>query len=308
MSGARRVLFLGSKQLGLRVLQAMQASSPGALVGVLTIDDRADRRSVHAGFVALCTSAGIPLAIAADKRHAEELIVQQQPDLCVVVGWYWLISGRTLESVPLGFVGIHNSRLPSYRGGSPLVWQMINGEPSAGYSIFQLTAGMDDGPVWAQGSVPIERTDYVADVLHKLEAASLHTFEGVYPRLLGGGDRPRAQAADGESYCAQRVEADGLIDWSRPAHEIYDFVRAQSEPYPGGFTFLGGNKLTVWRAEVFHKPVFGAAGQIARITPQGVLVACRRGTALMLLDVELGGTRGPAATLVRSVKDRLGNR
>ena len=306
MQAAHRVLFIGSKHLGLSVLRSMQRRASKHLLGALTIDDRSDRRSVHAEFVEFCAGCALPLTVVDDRRQAEQAIGLLKPDLCVVVGWYWLISERTLQSVPRGFVGIHNSRLPSYRGGAPLVWQMINGEPRAGFSIFQLTAGVDDGPLWAQGSVPIGPHDYVADVLAKLESKSLSAFDAVYPRILSGRARPRRQPTRGESHCAQRGPDDGCIDWSQPARRLYDFVRAQSEPYPGAYSFLGDDRLTIWRATVHEKPFHGSSGQIARITPTGVHVTCGQGSALTLLDVELDGRRGPATELIKSTKVRLG--
>jgi methionyl-tRNA formyltransferase len=306
MLAPKRALFIGSKSIGLQVLQAMHARSPGSLLGAITIDDRADRRSAHAGFVEFGSRMGLPLAIATERQHAEDLVCGFAPDVCVVVGWYWLISGQTLASVPHGFIGIHHSRLPSYRGGSPLVWQMINGERRAGFSVFQLGNGIDDGPVWAQGSVPIGRSETIGDVMRKVEASSLTAFKRAYTNVMTGKGRPRKQSISGLSYCAQRVEADGLVDWSQPASKIHDFVRAQSDPYPGAFTLLGGSKLTIWRAQPSRPPGFGSVGQVIRITPEGVHVACGAGTSLTLLEVEISGNRGPATSIIRSTKQRLG--
>lgn len=301
-----RVLFIGSKQLGLRILQKMFALSPETLVGVLTLDDRTDSRSVFDEFSEFCRQSELKLLMAANRKHAEQVIAQMQPDLCIVVGWYWLIGGETLASVPFGFIGIHNSTLPRFRGGSPLVWQMINGEPRAGFSLFTFTAGMDDGPIWAQGSVAIESGDHIADVLGKLEREAIAVFGSKYPCILDGSARPAAQQRGHESYCAQRFPDDGSIDWCTPAAEVYNFIRAQSEPYPGAFTYFEGKKLIVQRAIVFDRPYFGSPGQIARITTEGVHVICGGGTAITLLEVEFDGSRGKAVDFVKSIKSRMG--
>jgi methionyl-tRNA formyltransferase len=306
MIQSRRVLFIGSKQIGLAVLREMHRLAPQYLVGAITIDDRSDARSVHADLVAFCAGSRLALRIAASRTEAEAVIAELRPDLCIVVGWYWLIAHATLGLAPAGFHGIHNSSLPRYRGGSPLVWQMINGEPRAGFSIFRLTSGMDDGPIWAQGSVPIGPQDHIADVLRNLERESVSAFGRVYERLLDGRHLPEAQPVDGISFCAQRTPADGLIDWSLPAPRVFDFVRAQSEPYPGAFTFFQGDKLIIWRARVFEHPYFGAPGQIARIAAPGIHAICGGGTALTLLDVQINEVRGAASDLVRSAKFRLG--
>jgi methionyl-tRNA formyltransferase len=295
---------MGSKQIGLAVLREMHRLAPKYLVGAMTIDDRSDARSVYTDLVAFCAGCGLALKTVPNRTEAEAVIAELRPDLCIVVGWYWLISRPTLESVTAGFHGIHNSLLPRYRGGSPLVWQMINGEPRAGYSIFRLTPGMDDGPIWTQGSVPIESEDYIADVVRNLEHEAVAAFGKVYGLLLDGRRRPEAQSGR-TSFCAQRTPADGLIDWSLPAPRVFDFVRAQSEPYPGAFTHLHGSKLIIWRARVFEHPCFGTQGQVMRVAPTGVHVACGGGTALTLLDVQLDEVRGKPSDLIRTANVRL---
>lgn len=301
------VLFMGSKQLGLRILQEMHESSANSLMGVLTLDDTADSRSVYAQFNDYCCKNKIPIFTASSRKNYEQIIHELRPDLCIVVGWYWLISSELLDSTPFGFIGIHNSLLPRYRGGAPLVWQLINNESRVGFSVFSFTPGMDDGPIWAQGSVIVEGTDYVSDVLYKLERETLLVFRSVYPNILNGLAKPTAQECGSETYCAQRIPEDGMINWQLTASEIYNFIRAQSDPYPGAFTWINQKKLKVWRANVFDKPYFGSKGQVARISQEGVYVICGQNTALLLLEVEIDSVRGKANDLIRSIKIRLGN-
>jgi len=301
------VLFMGSKQLGLRILQEMHESSADILLGVLTLDDTADSRSVYAQFKDYCRQNEIPIFTASSRKDSEQVILELRPDLCIVVGWYWLISSAILDSTPCGFIGIHNSLLPQYRGGAPLVWQIINNEPRTGFSIFSFTPGMDDGQIWAQGSVIVDKSDYVSDVLCKLERETVSVFRSVYPNILNGTAKPTEQECEPETYCAQRRPEDGMINWQLTALEIYNFIRAQSEPYPGSFTWIDRKKMKVWRANIFDKPYFGSTGQVARISQEGVYVICGHGTALLLLEVEIDGVRGKAKDLIRSIKIRLGN-
>lgn len=302
----RRVLFVGSKAVGLAVLQLLHDLRPQVLAGALTLDDRTDPRSVHDRICAYCREVAIELAVAGSRKEADAHVAALRPDLCIVVGWYWLIAEPLLAAVRHGWIGVHNSMLPRYRGGSPLVWQMINGERRAGFSIFSFTPGMDDGPVWAQDSVAIEANDHVGDVLAKLEVATLDSLGRVYPAILDGTMAPAPQGSDGVSYCAQRYPEDGVIDWQQPADAVFDFIRAQSAPYPGAYTQFEGRRLTVWRARRFAAPYHGAPGRVARIDDEGVIVCCGRGSAIRLGDVECETYRGPAQGLIRSVKHRLG--
>ncbi len=306
MTIINKVLFVGSKPFGLRCLEEMHRLAPGVLVGAMTLDDRADVRSAFDQIKAFCDERGVPLIVAKNRKDSEEQIRQLAPELCLVNGWYWLVGDQTLEAVPRGFLGIHNSLLPKYRGGSPLVWTMINGEKEAGLSLFSFTRGMDEGDIWAQAAVPIEREDYISDVLCKLEEKAVEILREKYLAILDGKLVPVPQDPSGVTYCAMRSPEDGLIDWNKPAEAIYNFIRAQSEPYPGAFTFLEGKKLVIWRARPEKVTYYGTPGQVARISPDGVTVIAGDNAPLILEAVELEGVKGPAASLIKSVKARLG--
>ena len=300
-----RVLFMGSKPLGADVLREMHALSPGTLIGALTIDDRSDPRSAFDTIRDYCSESDVPCHVAANRRHAEELIREIRPDLCIVVGWYWLITEETLAEASGGFIGIHNSLLPAYRGVSPLVWSIINGEDVAGFSLFSFTVGMDEGEVWAQGSVPVGADDYVADVLGAITGEILKTFRRVYPSLLDGTAVSEPQDPGKATYCAARTASDGEIDWQQPARRIYDFIRAQSEPYPGAFTYFDGQRLTIWKARPFEPVYYGTPGQVARVDSEGVYVICGDNRALVLQEVGLAGQRSTAASVIRSIRTRF---
>jgi methionyl-tRNA formyltransferase len=272
---------------------------------VVTIDDSADGRSVFSEIERFCHARGIPVHVAASKRSVQSLIDELSPDLCVVVGWYWLFDAQTLRSVPRGVIGVHNSALPQYRGGAPLVWQMINGETRAGFSVFSLAEGIDDGAIWAQSFVPIDSADYVADVLCKLEHEVPRVFGELYPRILNGSVVPTPQSEVEVSYCAQRLPDDGRIDWRGSAETIYNFIRAQAPPYPGAFTMLGDRRLTILRAEPFDGRFFGRPGQVARVTSKGVCVCCGGNTAITVTEIACDGSLGGASTFLRSTAIRL---
>lgn len=298
---------MGSKQLGLRVLKEVHALAPDKLAGILTIDDRSDVRTKFDEFEEFSKESGLRMVVAANRKHSEQVIKDIAPDLCLVVGWYWLIGASILSSVPRGFVGIHNSILPKFRGGSPLVWAMINGDSEVGFSLFSFTPGMDDGPVWAQGRVSVDVHDDISAVLERLENKTVEVLRQAYLPLLNGQLEPFEQKHDDASYCAQRLPTDGNIDWRRSAYDVYNFIRAQSEPYPGSFTYLDAMQVKIWKAKLFDKTYFGTPGQIARISSEGVYVVCGDDRAIVLDEIEIGGNRGRAADLIKSIKGRFSN-
>jgi methionyl-tRNA formyltransferase len=300
-----RVLFLGSKRLGLRILEQMAVLRPEALVGAIVLDDREDGRSVFADFESTCESYGITMTAVSRRQEADDVIVRLAPDLCVVVGWYWLVDATMLARVPHGFVGIHNSLLPRYRGGAPLVWSLINGESEAGFSLFGLAPGIDAGPVWATGSLPVGPDEPIGSVLVRLEDLAVSTFSESYIPLLEGSLAPSVQDEARATYCCQRRPEDGQIDWSQPARAVHNFIRAQSDPYPGAFSFLDRQLLHVWSAAVSEEQWSGTPGQVARITAEEVLVVCGDGRCVALREVSVDDSRRPAPDVIRSINTRF---
>jgi len=305
MSKINRVLFMGSKSLGLRVLQEIHTLSPDTLIGAITIDDSNDTRTKLTDFRAFSDDHKVALHVATNRKHSEQIIQEQKPDLCFVVGWYWLISNAVLDAIPFGFIGIHNSLLPKFRGGSPLIWPIIKGEKEAGFSFFSFTPGMDEGGIWAQGSVSIDEHDYISSVLEKIENKVIEVLQRNYLEIIKGNIKSVEQDHALATYCAQRFPRDGNIDWSKPAQEVFNFIRAQSDPYPGAFTFFETQEMKIWKARIFEKPYFGTPGQVARITSNEVYIICGDDRAIVLEEVELGGKRGKATDFITSFKGRL---
>lgn len=299
-----RVLFLGSKKLGLRCLQVLASTSPG-VVGAISIDDSQDTRTEFESISQFCQKASIPFHVAKNRAQSEDLVRQFRPQICVVVGWYWLIHKEILEFVPNGFVGVHFSMLPKYRGGSPLVWALINGEKEVGLSIFSFTPDIDAGAIWAQRSINVATDDYVGDVLGRLEEQAVKLLAASWQEMLSGKISPTEQNRANATYCSVRTPDDGEIYWRSPAHQILNFIRAQSTPYPGAYTWYEGEKLTIWRARIDDLVYYGTPGQVAQISSDGVRVICGDDRSLILESVQWRGENLTADRVLRSVKIRL---
>lgn len=177
-------------------------------------------------------------------------LAQWQPRLLVVIGWYHLIPARVRALAPLGAVGIHWSLLPKYRGGSPLVWAIINGESETGASLFYLEDKVDTGRVLAQTPVSIAEHENVAHLIEKLNAASGKIVVEHVPKILQGTAASRQQDEALATYYRPRLPEDGLIDWRWPARRIYNFIRAQTLPYPCAFSNYRGQRIRIVSATV----------------------------------------------------------
>jgi methionyl-tRNA formyltransferase len=300
------IVFLGSKKLGLDTLKTIWKLRPDSVKGVVTFDDSDDTRSVLPQIIEFCAQVGLEVKIVENRKDAEDSIQLMNPDLCLVVCWYWLLSNSLINSIQYGVIGIHNSLLPRYRGGSPLVWAIINGEQEAGFSIFSLVSDMDAGDIWLQEKVEIFPTDTIATMMDKIEDRILRSLNDKWCALLNGKIAPTKQLDVDATYCAQRVPADGRIDWKQSAKEVYDFIRAQTLPYPGAFSVYGDKRIYIFSAELYDFKYFGSPGQIAKThSIDGVYVICGDSRAIILKMVTFNGEIVPASQLLSSITIRL---
>lgn len=204
----------------------------------------------HRSFQDLAEAFSIPQLTF--QRKFDEAILQTlrqwQPQLLVVIGWYHLIPASVRALAPLGAVGVHWSLLPKYRGGSPLVWAMLQGEAETGASLFYLEDKVDTGRIVAQDAVAIGADDDVRQMIAKLNLLSGRLVVEHLPRVLQGTASSWPQDEAAATYFRPRGPADGEIDWRWPAQRLYDFIRAQTLPYPCAFTFHCGQRVRLVKA------------------------------------------------------------
>jgi methionyl-tRNA formyltransferase len=295
---AKRVIFIGSKQLGLTALETIRAIAPDSLHMAVTCDDRSDDRSVLDGFRSYCHDHRLILEVLKRPRCLTDIIAAERPDLCLVVGWYWLLDHHLLDLVPDGFIGVHASMLPRYRGGAPLVWTLINGDQVGGITLFHFDTGMDTGDIVAQREFSLDLNDTIADALRKAELSLKELLRESYPAVLNGTAPRLPQQHELASYCAQRRPEDGRINWNQSDREIHNFIRAQSKPYPGAFCPLDdGRILRIWRSRPFDYEYYGPPGKVVQKNSSGVIVTCGSG-AVVLKEVQVDSNPPLAAAKV----------
>ncbi len=298
-------VYLGSKALGLSVLKCLLAAEPPCRWTIIHPPDESDGRSRIDEFRSLALKHDLDLLVATSSSDAKQMIFDRGPDIGFVCGWYWLLDADVLRTVAGGLWGIHNSLLPKYRGGAPLVWSIINGDPIVGSTVFRISEGVDDGPILFQVRVPLSDTDDISNALEELERCLLQELPKKWAALLSGGALLSQQIEAEATYCGQRQPIDGLIDWRKSAKEIHDFVRAQAPPYPCAYTFLDNQCVRVIRTKLFDSPYLGTPGQILRRNERTVLVACGEKTALEILRIAVDGREYMPTTIIKSHRARL---
>lgn len=254
-----RMVFFGASKLGYNCCRFIIENNLADVVGIFTMPrqfdisyaDKPVTNILHADFHTLGEEFNIPVVEVSGKMNEyQKQLADLRPDFICVIGWYYMIPTALRNLAPKGCAGIHASLLPKYRGGAPLVWAIINGEKTTGVTFFHFADGVDNGDIIAQKAFEFDDDATIADLVIKAEQASLAILRECLPRIAAG-TAPRLQQNEADAtYFPQRSPEDGLIDWTWDAKRIKDFIRAQTKPYPGAFTFIGGKKVTIWDADI----------------------------------------------------------
>jgi methionyl-tRNA formyltransferase len=277
-----KLMLLVSKQLGLSCLDMVVSKLGPQHIHVVTPDDTGDSRSLLPHFQKLAASTRFPFDVLRQPSDLHGLVAQSKPDAVLVANWYWLIAPETLAVAPRGFAGLHGALLPQLRGNAPLVWAILLGLKQTGITLFYLDPGMDTGDIIDQRIFPIGRNDSIAELLLRAECAGLEMLGLHLEGILDGTAPRRAQDSTQASYASARRPEDGFINWNWPAEKVFDFIRAQTRPYPGAFTSLpDGKRVTIWRGAPFSHTFYGIPGLVCQKFNVGVIVACGAGAIVV---------------------------
>lgn len=295
---------MGSKQSGLQIFEAMIKQLPlGMLKAILCPNDVADNRTELSKFQLIAKEHNIPLHVVNNTTETAHALAIYNASVVLVHGWYQLIPIEQFSNTL--FLGFHYSPLPKYRGNAPLVWQIINGETKLGISFFQLTPEMDEGDLVDQRFFHLDRSEDIASALTKANDIAQLMLSDFLRVMMSGNIKLKKQPSEVPSYCGLRLPDDGRIDWKNSATQINNFIRAQSKPYPGAFTYLpDGKRVTIWSAVEESTRFYGVPGSIVAIKPEYVVVACGEG-AIKLLGIELDGVEYLPNQILKSIKIRL---
>jgi len=239
-----RLLFCGTPSFALPSLRCLLSEPDFELAAVVTQPDRPRGRGQEVSFSPVkeaARSAGIPV-FQPDRIRTEEsekFLRDAHPEAVVIIAYGQIIPARMLEIPRLGWINLHASLLPSYRGAAPVQWAIANGEAVTGVTAMRIDAGMDTGGILLQretGIGPEETTPQLAERLAQMGAPLIaQTLRG----LRDGTLAPRPQEHAAASLAPLLKKADGLIRWQQPARVIYNRMRGFT-PWPGAYCFFRG--------------------------------------------------------------------
>lgn len=231
-------------------------------------------------------------------------------DLMLVVSWRYLIPPDVYKRARYGTYVFHDSLLPEYRGFSPTVWAIINGEDHTGVTLFEIAEDVDTGSIVDQERVSIGPDETIETVMERVTGKYLDLLERNLDKLLGAGIQPYPQDSSRVSYGCKRLPEDNRIDWKLSAQCVHNLVRAVTHPYPGAYTFLKGRRLRIWAAQRVadgRRYVGRIPGRVVQVVPsEGSIVLTDNG-ALLISRVQFDGeAEVHAAELLTGLNMTLG--
>jgi len=236
-----RLAFFGSDDFGLLSLQALNAAGH-EVAAVFTQPDRPAGRGQHMQRTPIGRFAhnlGLPVYQPETLKEGAPVKILQHiaPELAVVVAYGHLIPPSMLAVPRHGFINLHASLLPKYRGAAPVPHAILNGETQTGVTIFRLNERLDEGDILAQEVEPILPRDTSATLLARLAVLGAKVLTQTIASLIAGSIVPRPQPATGASHAPRLRKEDGRIRWNTSCAQIDRMVRA-FQPWPLAFTFF----------------------------------------------------------------------
>jgi len=294
-----RLLFCGTPHFAVPTLQHLLSQSDFEIAAVITQPDRPRGRGQQLSSSPVkeaALAANIPVHQPEKIRSPEmqTLLQSLAPDVIVIIAYGQIIPARLLPIPKLGWINLHASLLPKYRGAAPINWAIANGETISGLTTMRIDAGMDTGDTLLQEKIEIAPDETAPQLTRKMSEAGAPLMAETLRGIASGKLIPQPQNHEEATYAPLLKKEDGRIDWNRPAQEIYNRMRA-FDPWPGAFTSFRGQACHLC-AEPFssrtltgtpHGTLLQEAGQI--------LIACGHATLLRLLSVKVQGRKQVSA-------------
>ena len=301
-----RVAFFGTPDFAVPTLRRL-LDSEFTVVGVVTQPDKPRGRGQHilVGPVKrLAQERGLPV-LQPDRLRDESFtfaFTALAPEVAVVAAYGKIFPETLLAVPPLGFVNVHASLLPKYRGASPVQRAVMAGDAETGVSIMRIVKELDAGPVFATSTLAIGADD-TADLIERSLAGLGADLLLEVLRDMGRGlarETPQDHAA--ATFAPRLSKEDGVVDWQWPARRIHDHVRGL-HPWPHACAFFEGQRLIVLRTSVGVAPIpptpqestRAVPGEIVATDDGAVSVACGDGGLLRVEVVQPEGRRSMTA-------------
>lgn len=296
-----KILFYGTPDFSVPVLEILCANPLYQVIGVVTQPDRPSGRGnkiTPSPVKVVALGKNIPLFQPEKIRKIEAAFIEEItktigiPDVAVVVAFGQILPKATLAFPRHGSINIHASILPRWRGAAPIAWSIIEGDKETGVSIMQMDEGMDTGPVYEVKKFTLDAKETARTLHDKLSQLGAETINLLLQNIVTETLLPKAQPTEGVTIAPKITSTNARIDWSKPASVIERCIRAFN-PFPGAFTKRSGKILKIFEAETktLKSPVAASVkpGTIVWSDARSVEVLCGDNAALGLKVIQAEG-------------------
>jgi methionyl-tRNA formyltransferase len=293
---ALRIVFCGTPEFAVPSLRHLAERPEFSIDAVITQPDRPRGRGQHLSSspvkdAALEIGLHVYQPETIKSESSQEFLKRVAPDAVVIIAYGQIIPARLLTIPRLGWLNLHASLLPRYRGAAPIHWAIANGETVTGLTTMQIDKGMDTGPTLLRREVEIGPDESSPELAVRMSALGAELIADSLLRFDRGEIFPVPQDAQNASYAPILKKEDGRIDWSQPAQQIYNRMRA-FVPWPGAFTTFRQQTCNVWgRPE--SRGMAGEnmqPGEIISSTKE-LYVVCGEGSCLRAESVQIEGRK-----------------
>ncbi|HEX7698131.1 MAG TPA: methionyl-tRNA formyltransferase [Candidatus Acidoferrum sp.] len=297
-----RIVFCGTPSFAVPSLKHLLAQTDFEIVGLITQPDRPRGRGQEVSFspvkeAALAANLLVHQPEKIRAPESEALLKKLAPDFVVIIAYGQIMPARLLPIPKLGWINLHASLLPKYRGAAPINWAIVNGETLTGVTTMRIDAGMDTGEMLLQREIEIGARETAPELAARMAESGAPLMAETLRGLAAGTIAPKPQNHAEASYAPMLKKEDGRIDWRLPAMEIYNRMRGFA-PWPGAYTTFRGQTCHVWGQPVSKEGDAGLPSGAGARAPGTLLgeknelhVWCGDATVLRLGLVQLEGRK-----------------
>jgi methionyl-tRNA formyltransferase len=294
-----RIIFCGTPEFAVPSLRALIAHPEISVEAVITQPDRPSGRGHRVSNspvkeAALASGLQIYQPESIKSELSQDFLKRVAPDAMIIIAYGQIIPARLLTIPRLGWINLHASLLPQYRGAAPIHWAIANGETRTGLTTMQIDAGMDTGPILLQREIEIGPEETSPELYARMSESGAELVVDSLLKFDHGEISPTPQDQAKATSAPILKKEDGKIDWSRTARQIFNRMRGFT-PWPGAYTTFRGQTCSLWGRPASDMAVEGIRpGEILSSTNE-MHVGCGEGTSLRVEFVQLEGRKRVSA-------------
>ena len=301
-----KVVIASSSYVSKPLISLLSSSREHELIGLITNPDKATGRGMNIVPNELASwgmSNGINVLKPEGRDNLKDLIKTLNPDIVITIAYGQLIPEELLNLPKYGWINVHFSSLPRWRGAAPVQWAILSADKETGVTIFQLDKGMDTGPVYLSESVSIERDETTEMLLTRLSNIGADLAIQSLSKIQTG-IKPVAQFNSGVTLAPKITKNDGKINWHENTDEIFNRYRALAGN-PGIWTLLGELRLKIDSLEISSRVEKISPAEVL-ISDEHLLVGANNGVIEIKTLTPAGRSQMSAAEFIRGLPNRSG--